>query len=815
MKQRMLCILLTLCMVLSMAPVFGASASSGGGGGSFAGGGSTAAAYSYGVISEVWYDDYTLEENHVEISIAIPSYDYWMDWDWAVLQLPATIGGRTYTTAEAVQAALPIGTAVRYTIDEINLGDYWTDGITFIEADTTGVPYTNVTYNKSTGLFQNLSAATKNLPVFFFSDYGDGDVWVDPVYLDGQHIYNILVYDYAILVTEVRAINYATVIDYAMVQNFPDGNFLSDIEFYVTAYAPGGTLHAEIYDDRGNKLQSQTTSFGDYECRVLFENLEDVYADRTIKAWITRGNSQISPVYEFVYIQHPFEIVSGTVLETTPRITSWDECLIVRLREEYGNWTSTAKYHCYLPCWVGDTLCTTAAQLQAFLPVGTEISMALGDSVAFQLGVPTPEPNAYGMIAKARVEDDAWGGDPSVFVRMVLPTGGYVDYLLSENLLKDEDDLDAYCDSILGTCCMYAEQDGVIVALDLDRAAQTKRNQRYSTTTGTFPGISADLPVYSMVNTTSATLELSPDALYDIKVYDYGVVVYAVKDGSIDYINGAALINENFRQDLSFLYQVEQTGAAVLKAQLLTANNKVLERCEIANPNGDVCLDFYDYPNKDADYQIKLWLEDESGNRIGAINNQSYTVREKKVASGIIESAWIDSSRSGMDYLVLDVKIPGTNNTTQLFCHPWTSVNKTTYDEDFDSALSNLQAALPIGTLIEYVVEDATVSVIRYSKKQQVVTNTQVSGNSVSASVYIASNDGQEATGTVYAGLYSADDVLKKIVLIPDVALTTTAGTVLDVDIDDVAYVSGDYVKVLYWTGNNHAISNVTAAPID
>ncbi|MBO5364166.1 MAG: hypothetical protein J6A56_01705 [Clostridia bacterium] len=822
MKQRMLSILLIFCMAFTMMPVFGAS-SLGGGGAS-----SGASAYQYGVILEV--DDYYVSEGFLEVTILFPAKDSFALEQGVFSVTLSTLFNETlrYTDMDDLYNALPIGTPIRFTAQEGIVGNYGMTIITELWSDTTPVTYDPFnTYNPSTGF--EAPSNSVHLPVYRTEQWDDY-IYFFAAYLDENHYYSIDAYDYGIFVNGMRAIEedmYS--IDIVELLDTPDKNFTATMDFYVVCDIENATLCAELYNANGNKLQRKTSSIIEYEGSLSFTDVPDTAGTHIIKAWLQRGNQTISPVYEYSYIRDTFNTYSGYITSVNITNNGWQDYLEISLATDDGNF---ATINCYPPTIVNGTTYNTVSALlnDPLLKPGTYIEMVEGDyTYSIRKGTPsTPEPDIYGVIALARTEREIWNNGKYVMVRIFLPDGTYRDCSLSTDLTKNIADLDAYCESLIGSCGIFAgDENGTVVAMELDSTGILYENKRYQESKGTFSGLSsstAELPIYYLVDGNYEAPVLNEDALYDIPVYDYGIVITDVKYVEINVLSFYPEINLDFTQDINIAYGIWDDRALgyTLHVQLLDDKYKILEEesVEIVDGNSEDAPDiwFRNYPNENLTYHIRAWITDENGERVSSIyteNSFDYLAGRTVTVEQEIKSGIVVSENKSTHPNTVKIQIKSSPNGIQTTEYVTFGIGTNVNGKTFASA-AEFEAALPVGTLIEYVAGSGNYSsIIRFStSKQQVVTDASYDATEkkVSATVTLVSNDttaGTSAIGTVYAGVYSKEGLLKGITTVPETALSADGtATTVPVTIEGVTCEKGDYIKAFYWTADNAAISN-------
>ncbi len=835
MKHRLLCILLILSMAFTIMPVFGASASGGGGASS------GASAYQYGVIYEV--DDYHASEGFVEVTILFPQRDSFInEIETLSVTLDTCFNDRTYyNSMDSLYDALPVGIPIRFIAEECDNENYGLTSITDLWIDMTPTTYDPYnTYDPVTGFYA--PSNSRHLPVYW-KDEGDNYVDFYPVYLDENHYYSVEAYDYGLFVRGMWAIEEEYTVDLVWLYNAPEGDFDASFTLYaypfpsnwIEPYIYSGCLKAELVDSSNKIIDTQYTEFSDedYLAVLTFSDLPDQNAIYTIRTSVVQdrtSNKLLSPIYNFAYNQREFLIGEGTVTEIVDISSFYQDLLEITISTDDGpEWIT-----CELPTWVDDVYYTEAAELESALR-GKKILYASGDNTAFSLNTspPIPEPDTYGLVKNAYVS----GG--MAIVRILFDDGTNKEHLVSDTLIEDVGDLSEWCKDLIGTCGKFAidesGNDPVVVDMDLDYTGTSYENKRYLSS-GKFEG-QKELPVYYYADgkyqapVVDGESILNEDAIYNITVYDHGIIITDMKYAEIDVLTIVPETNLNFTQDIVATYGIweEEESNITLNIQLLDDRGKLLEEQSTKVDNSDTAepyLYFRNYPNENLTYHIKAWITDENGKRISPIYTEAdlgienikngVKTTEQAISRWIIQS--VEKKNSSVE-LSIKWTTPTLQESKTLSCNAYTNINGKTY-----SSMDELAGLFKEGMLIEYADNYVYQKVIRFStEKQQVVTDASYdeTKNEVTATVTLVSNDAAKddesvVTGVVYAGVYSKNGILKGITTIPATQLKAdgTANNV-SVTVEGIAYEAGDYIKAFFWNGdNNAAISNAATAKI-
>ncbi len=175
----------------------------------------------------------------------------------------------------------------------------------------------------------------------------------------------------------------------------------------------------------------------------------------------------------------------------------------------------------------------------------------------------------------------------------------------------------------------------------------------YNATTGQFSGVGKVLPVIYEEN---PELQFVPDEnhIYDIRVYSYAVVVETFKEKnmseSIYYVGVWSSIASDFTLSIYADAQIEGTAEiGKCKGQLLNSNGQILQESEELYDGFSLMVFFEEgLPNQEIQYIVKLWLEDESGNRISPVVTCLHRTTQYDIVYGYVEdiSYELDIDRS-------------------------------------------------------------------------------------------------------------------------------------------------------------------------
>ncbi len=723
MKQRILSILLCFCLIFSGITVFGASASGGGGGGTSSSGVVKPFIPNYEYFDQEGYyygffDQDSLYNNgdyiDAYLNICTPSG---IEGSGAEVGLYTKVNGKTYSSLSKLMAAIPLNVPVRVKVEEIQIDEYgYTDGITEIYADTTPVSYYGKTYSPTTGTFQGVSANVADTPVYYcIVDDWDGEVYYDWLYpyLDGNHTYDVDVYDYGIVITNMFAIDKPATLVSIHTTHTPNGKMTSDIrvecypDYDLTGYA------GELYDDSGTKLQSKTGTLDQWGNGIVtFTDLPKEEGIYTIKIWGLSGSSVKTPVYTYDYEKSELEFHEGTVTQIEDE--SFSDLQIARIYVQRDGEAWETDYYCHLPVEVGDTVCTTVDQLTSVMPIGSYVTVAVGDySYAFQTGTAQTFYENYGAISEFQLAYDST--EDYVAIRLGLPDGTMGEYAIysgakmGDDILDDINEIYDYVKRNDGMPATFNEENGEITHFTVGEGSTDYSDQNYNEYDKSFSDLSTKenkLPVYYNDGYGDEFYEpyLDQNHWYDVTVFEYGIVIREMRakymPHTIETISADAHANANLKQNLAFFCNttyVTEAGSAFV-GKLYDENGREVAEAREEHEGTMAQLEFIDLPNTDATYRYSLWLEDGAGSIISNYYEKEISVKALPSGTGTITATREEEGDWDSEVTVL-IKIKDDKGTTY--------ETQTTYrfyidGEGYDDT-SEIYELLPVGTKIAYI----------------------------------------------------------------------------------------------------------------
>lgn len=185
------------------------------------------------------------------------------------------INGERYRNIDDINAAISVDSFAK---------------IALVNGEVSVISFSNAYETSEEVLMHEIT--DRELPVYY--KYDGSFV---PAYLDENHEYSIEVYDYAVLITDMRAMGKEKTIKYIDIGNTVNKNFEQVISIYCIAdLNEDCIIKGELYKD--GKLIDEARSEGNSEFDIEFSGLENKTEAYDIKFWLenSEGNS-ISPVY--------------------------------------------------------------------------------------------------------------------------------------------------------------------------------------------------------------------------------------------------------------------------------------------------------------------------------------------------------------------------------------------------------------------------------------------------------------------------------------------------------------------------------------
>ncbi len=745
MKKRILSIILCLCMVLSCMTVLGAVSVGGGSAKPFI------PYYDYLEDGETYYgffdqDSFWDNGDYLEASFYVPTQDGGMHGFGGSVGSFTKVNGRTYNSLSQLEAAIPHNIPVAVTVDELQISDNgYTTGIYEINFDATPVTYTAKTYSASTGTLAGLS---KDLPIFYcMVDNWDGEIWYNWFYpyLDENHYYDLNVYDYGIVITNMYAKNNQTTLYNIGTTTTPNGKMLSNIQ--VTAwedYTISG-IKGEIYDANGNKLQAVDGKEVEWEWVTTFTDLPAAAGTYTIKLWGLRNGSVATPIYSYEYEKEEVELESGTVTKIQDDSNSYYSAARVYL--QLDGKSGERGYYCHFPVEVGNTVCTNTGQLLSAMPVGSYVTVAVaGFGCAFRIGEATTAYDNYGVISRFQIAYNTV--EEYVRVELGLPDGTYETYAIypgakmGDEKMNDVDDIYDYIKRNNGVPASFNQENGEITHFTVGEEGkyEEKYNQTYSVVSKAFTNLSAKqqkLPVYYSYNGGFYPAYLDENHNYDLAIFDHGIVITDISarymNETVKTIQVNANGDANLKQEIGFVCNV--SGGATLAGRLYDANGREIQFTTgiISGDEGEIV--FTDLPNVSASYRYLLWVENGGGSIISPYYESKFDVKALPSGSGTITEARVmPGSWDTEEALAVKIRKDGTGEIVET-----ATAARFFVDGELYTNTEEMAALLPVGTKIEYIGDvDGNLVAVKRSVQEKLSYGTVISYSSTGIEIRTA-----------------------------------------------------------------------------
>lgn len=265
----------------------------------------------------------------------------------------------------------------------------------------------------------------------------------------------------------------------------------------------------------------------------------------------------------------------------------------------------------------------------------------------------------------------------------------------------------------LNSFAKIAIDNGVVKVINFDTNSKDYENVRYNDKKKAFNVLNANnsgLPVYYSYNNNLTTPHFDENHIYDISVYDYGVLVTDMRSDNdsvvLKLIELNPGINSGFTQNIGVYCETDQSDRLVLKCAAYDKNsNLVVEREGMCSGDCEVVLDGFE--NKDAVYTVKLWLEDTNGNIKSHIYKKLFTTKKIDVINGYIMQAAIDSSAVREN---VQIKITDENGIQKVYtCADRVRIDGRMYKDNND-----ILNSLYTDVFGKMAVEDGYVTVINF-----------------------------------------------------------------------------------------------------
>ena len=255
-----------------------------------------------------------------------------------------------------------------------------------------------------------------------------------------------------------------------------------------------------------------------------------------------------------------------------------------------------------------------------------------------------------------------------------------------------------------------AVQDGVITVLNFDDSSVSYQNVAYQGNRRSFHILNskqANLPVYYQYNGEFVSAHLDENHLYDIEVYDYAICVTDMKSKTdaavLDYIDIGSAIGSDFRQHINVYCESEAPGNGILSGELYDKRGALLE----TQKSADGEFSFGNLANEQKTYLVKLWLEDENGNKISSDYEKLYTVEPADICYGFILKKGV-ASGSITEHVELKTNRPDGSVATY-DCAERVRINGTGYRNAED-----IYNAVETETYVKMAVENGVVTVLDF-----------------------------------------------------------------------------------------------------
>lgn len=372
-----------------------------------------------------------------------------------------------------------------------------------------------------------------------------------------------------------------------------------------------------------------------------------------------------------------------------------------------------------------------------------------------------------------------------------IPTGAFAKYTISNNSIAS--------DIIFNITSLY-----------YDESAEVYTDVTYNPSTKKFNGVdinTSPLPVYYKYNDKFITPTLDENHKYSIEVYDYAINITAFSainsDAVINNIEITDNINSDFLQDINISCKTVNQDS-VLKAQLYNSESQLISEQKTAY-NGSYKLSFKNLPNTDAEYTVKLCLEDKNGAVISPIYTKIYSIASVPVLYGNIMSYCCDEDIYGNEFLLI------------LFCDnngeekSYTSTNILINNENYVFGED-----IPIGVFAKFAFSDNKNAVLNYDTDFQTYNNvtynpsTQkfvgLNVNTKALPVYYKYND-KFVTPILDENHKYNIEVYDYAVNITSISALNKAETIINIDTENcVDSDFSQYVKISCDAANNDAV---------
>ena len=538
------------------------------------------------------------------------------------------VNGRNYKYAEDVAGLIPNNSFAKIAVED--------DVVTIINFGTEFKCYEDVKYNKKKNAFNVLNVNNSGLPVYYM--YNGNIV---PSHLDENHLYDISVYEYGVLITDMKSKNDESVLKLIELGSVINSDFLQNITVYCETDSNDDLiLKGEIYDNKSNMLgRSQIRCNGDAE--FGFNGLDNNENEYTLKLWLEdhEGNKK-SSTYIKQYYTKKVEVKSGYILESAISSSAFEQNVLIKCADENGII------------------------------------------------------NTYTMAERVRING-----------RM------YKDiYDISDCIYTD-------------VFSKMAIVDGFVTTLNFGTDCDNFYDVTYNPSDKKFEtsdGIEYLLPVYYMYNDNFAPSHLDENHIYDISVYEYGILVTDMKSKNdknvLKLIELDSLVNADFLQNITVYCESDSQDDCILKGEIYDDKLNLVANSQ-TRFNGDAELTFYGLENSQNEYTIKLWLEDDNSKKSSTYIKQ-YTTQKIEVKSEYITDVAISSSAFEENVMFKSVDQNGIINTYT--CAERVRINGRLYRNN-DDIINNIRSDV----FLKFAIENGYITVISYNENAVSYENAQ------------------------------------------------------------------------------------------
>ena len=654
--------------------------------------------------------------------------------------------------------------------------------------------YSRQTYSEYSEAFSDLSKKENKLPVYYTYN---GSFY--PTYLDSEHYYDLVVYQYGAVITDMYAKYMQETVKTLTPGSSGNRNLLLELGFVCEATG-GEVLAGQLYDAHGRKIAEASAPISGTECEVVFTDLPNTDAKYRYLLWVEdRYGSMVSPYYEKDITVEKLPAGTGTVeaVQVIPGDWNNEDSVFVKIKTTGGESLApetAARFY------VDGERYRDGNEMAALLQAGTKIEYILDADGKLTAVKRTNQPSlSYGSI----VEYKQMGGGAEI---SIFTSDGIVKHYtmdeygwLNGHFMGSFDNLSTTLGSANSWYVAYVADGDKLTTLKTGKNSTNYAGLTYSGRKfSSLPDSSKNLPVYYSVAGMAADPILNENHLYDVILYDYAIEIIDMKakgmDATICYMEVSSQLNSKFFQDIKVevLPYVDADGT-VVKAQLLDSKGYLLEEVSQATNAYDFMgITFPNRPNQDGDCRVKVWVEDASGNRISPHYTKTLSITELDITYGTVESTQVSVDQYGDPCVVLEISIPGLSEPVYVTCPLGTVVNGTEiWDED------DLQAAVPVGTTIKVAGDGVGAAQIQTVTTAQAISKPVLSGTTVSAGITTVNNSGKTLTGTAYVSVYNKDHLLKKLTTQPFTIEVGKPSEPVPVEVEGITYQEGDYLKVV------------------